>query len=252
MKKLSLTKGVVKIIHDAVDLLFDKAITRFIGRPHGDKRIYIGTKPRVDLTSLFISASAEEHAKADQDILSSLIRIAVGYAEAQRESAKAQTVKAVDAWLNNAHAKGVETDVKTVLGGELEQVWGKAATAMHRIVDTEASNARNTGTLDGVVRVNAAMGIEDPIVYFVVVRDQALCEECKRLHLMADGVTPRLWHLSEIGHGYHKKGQDSPKVGGLHPHCRCSLVTLMPGYGFDKAGMVSYIEPDHDEMKKQR
>jgi hypothetical protein len=29
-------------------------------------------------------------------------------------------------------------------------------------------------------------------------------------------------------------------------------VTLMPGYGFDGKGMVTYIEPDHDELKQQR
>lgn len=250
MKRITLSKGVVKIIHAAVNKLFDRAITRFTGRPIGDKRIYIGPT-RVSLSSLFQAASAEEHARTDMDMLDGLIRIATGYMEAQREAAKSKVHKAVEGWLNEAHAKGVKTDVKTVLGGELAELWGKTTEAVHRIVDTEASNARNMGTLNGVVRVNAAMGINDPIVYFVVVRDNILCEECKRLHLQADGVTPRLWYMSELSHGYHKKGDDAPAVGGLHPHCRCSLVTLMPGYGFED-GAVSYIKPDHDEMAAQR
>jgi hypothetical protein len=43
-----------------------------------------------------------------------------------------------------------------------------------------------------------------------------------------------------LGHGYHKKGEPNPKVGGLHPHCRCTMVTLMPGYGFDAGGMIKF------------
>jgi hypothetical protein len=74
---------------------------------------------------------------------------------------------------------------------------------------------------------------------------------CRRLHLLDNGKTPRVYKLSEVGHGYHKKGQDDPKLGGLHPHCRCTLVTLMPGFGFDKAGMVKYISRTHDEWAKQ-
>jgi hypothetical protein len=47
----------------------------------------------------------------------------------------------------------------------------KAEDGVKRILDTEASNARNMGSLDGIIKVNAFSGIEDPIVYFVVVRD---------------------------------------------------------------------------------
>jgi hypothetical protein len=212
----------------------------------------IGFKPRVTLPSLFGAASSSEGVKPDTSILNSLLEVARGFIDAQRERTKAQTVKAVQSWLHEAHAGGVDTDLETVLGGELAQVFGKAHDGVKRILDTEASNVRNMGTLDGIIKVNAFSGIEDPIVYFVVVRDNTLCEECKRLHLLDDETTPRVWYLSELGHGYHKKGQDRPKVGGLHPHCRCTLVTLMPGYGFDGAGMVDFIALDHDELAKQR
>lgn len=216
------------------------------------KQIYIGAKPRVSLPSLFEAASAEERVRADARLLEGLLDIADGYIEAQRNQTKARTVKAVEAWLNEAQAEGVKTDLQTVLGGELEQVFGKVTSDMHRIVATEATAARNTGTLDGIVRVNASQGIEDPIVYFVVVRDDSLCAECKRLHLLDDETTPRLWYLSELRHSYHKKGDDAPSLNGEHPHCRCSLVTLMPGYGFDGSGMVEFVAVDHDEMKVQR
>jgi len=123
---------------------------------------------------------------------------------------------------------------------------------MRRLIDTEAQNVRNTGVLDGIIKVNAAHDIEDPVIYFVVVRDNYLCPECKRLHLLEDEKTPRLWYLSELGHGYHKKGQSNPKLGGLHPNCRCSLVPLMPGFGFSKDGFTTFRGTKYDAIKEQR
>ncbi len=253
MRSVSLTPGVIKAIYKACDRLFDRAKARFLSKPPIDKRIVINVKPpRESLTSLFTSASTEERAKADQTVQSKLIEIADGYIEAQRSVTKARVVKAVDDWLQQAHTLGVKTDVETILGGELAEVWGQATAGMHKIIATESNNARNTGVLDGIVKVNAGSGIDDPLVYFVVVRDDDLCDECKRLHLQADGITPKIWKLSEVKRGYHKKTDDVPSLGGEHPHCRCSIVTLMPGYGFDKFGSITYVDPDHDEMKNQR
>lgn len=251
-KQTSLTKGVIKAIQAAVDKVFDRAKARFLGTPPTDKRIVFFTKPRVNLPSLFTAAATEERAKADQTVLNKLLEIADGFIEAQRSSTKARVVKAVDDWLQQAHTLGVKTDVETVLGGELAEVWGQASAGMHRIIASESNNARNTGVLDGIIKVNAAGGIEDPLVYFVVVRDKDLCLECKRLHLMPNGVTPRVWRLSEVKRGYHKKTDDVPSLGGEHPHCRCSVATLMPGYGFDKGGSITYVAHDHDELAKQR
>jgi hypothetical protein len=252
MAKATLPRGAIKVINGAVDRVFDRVLMRFLEKPQGDKRIVIGPKPRVTLPSLFRAATASERMKPDEAILASLMEVAKGFLDAQREATKARTVKAVQSWLSEAHASGVDTDLETVLGGELAKVFGKAHDGVRKILDTEASVARNTGTLDGIVKVNAASGIEDPVVYFVIVRDDDVCDDCMRLHMLDDGITPRVWYLSELGHGYFKKGGDRPCVGGLHPHCRCSLVTLMPGYGFDKGGYVEWIGLDHDELAAQR
>jgi hypothetical protein len=252
MAKGTLPRGAVRLISQAVDKVFDRVLQRFLEHPQGDKRIYVGAKPRVTLPSLFRAASASEHVKADEAVLSNLMELAKGFLDAQRAATKARTIKAVQSWLSEAHASGVKTDLETVLGGELASVFGKAHHSVKKILDTEATTARNTGTLDGIIKVNQHRGIEDPVVFFIVVRDNTLCDECKRLHLLPDGKTPRVYHLSDLGHGYHVKGDDKPKVNGLHPHCRCSLNTLMPGYGFDAAGFVDWIGFDHDEVAKQR
>lgn len=245
----------VKMIEKAVDQLFERAKHRVLGPQSVDKRIFAGHvkhDPTFTLPSLFMAAAREEYVGIPNEVvLRTLLGNAGNYIDSYRSSTKAQVVKAVDGWLKQAASEGVETNLDTVLQGELASVWKKTTTDLHRLVDTEASNARNSGVLDGIMKVNAAHGLEDPHVYFVIVRDQHVCEECVRLHMLPDKVTPRVWKMSELGHGYHKRGEDNPKIGGLHPHCRCSIVTLMPGYGF-KDGFVSFIKPEHNEYERQQ
>jgi hypothetical protein len=95
-------------------------------------------------------------------------------------------------------------------------------------------------------------GVEDPTVCFISVNDIHRCEECKRLHTLDDGTTPRLWRLSQVATGYHKKGSPFPSVVGIHPHCRCGLTTVMPGYGFDSQGQVEAKYPGFDAYADQR
>lgn len=63
---------------------------------------------------------------------------------------------------------------------------------------------------------------------------------------MPDGITPRLWKLSEVGSGYHRKGDESPKLGGLHPNCFTGEMKLHT----DK-GMISFAELHRNQEKVQ-
>jgi hypothetical protein len=94
--------------------------------------------------------------------------------------------------------------------------------------------------------------IKDPVVFFIATRDPYLCRECRRLHFLADGVTPRCWYFSEIGEGPHRRGDRRPKKGGLHPNCRCSMALMMPGYGFNREGFVTFVDLDYNEIASQR
>jgi hypothetical protein len=98
--------------------------------------------------------------------------------------------------------------------------------------------------------MNASEAVEDPVVFWIIVRDQYCCDECRDIH-MKDGV-PRVWKMSEVNSGYHKKGDDRPSVEGLHPHCRCQITTLLPGYGFNAAGFVTYKGNGWNEFDYQR
>jgi hypothetical protein len=235
-----------------VDDVFDRLKVRMLGPQSVSKKIYVNYTPHYSLPGIFQQAAKEEGAVANLKHLHQILKVAGSYIDAAREKTKARAVHEVQTFLADAQSKGVATDLETVLGGKLTQIWSETASGVRKIIDSEATHTRNVGTLDGIIRINASVGIEDPWIYFVVVRDASLCEECKRLHLMPDGVTPRVWRLSDVGHGYHHKGESNPKMGGLHPHCRCSLVTLMPGYGFDAKGMISYISRDHNERKRQQ
>jgi len=248
--KARLSPGAVKIIEDAVDEIFNRAKTRLLGRYAGGKTLAVGFLHELTLPGVFEAAAAEEGVKPSEDVLNTVLKIAGNYLDASKLRAKAKIVHGVQSFITGAAHHGVPANVETVLGGQLSKLWVEITNDVSRIIQTETTQARNLSIMDGIVRVNAAAGVEDPNVFFVVVRDISLCPECRRLHLNAGG-TPRVYKLSEVGHGYHKPGEDDPKVGGLHPLCRCVLTTLMPGYGFNKDGMVEYKGPGHDEYAKQ-
>jgi len=76
------------------------------------------------------------------------------------------------------------------------------------------------------------------------------CNECKRLYLLDDGVTPRAFKMSQVTSDYHKKGGNTPSLCGCHPNCRCSLQTVPQGWGY-KGGKISFISKNYDLYKDQ-
>jgi hypothetical protein len=252
VKKPALSKVARAAIEAAVDALFERAKARLLGPdPHkrtalGGKKLVFSLVPDHTLPALFTAATRSEGVRTtNHDLLSGLLKIAGSYLDAHKEKAKAQTVQAVQAFIQDAHRAGVQTDAKTVLGGQLADLWGKVNADVKKVVETETTVARNMGIDDAIQRISAMNGVEDPSVFFVVVRDGKRCSECTRLHLMPDGITPRVWKRSQVSAGYHKKGDDHPKLGGLHPHCRCVMSVLTPGFGFDDKGKVTWKGRDY-------
>lgn len=256
MPRFVLGKMAVRRIHAAIEHLFARAKTRLLGRRHEPKVISFGYSPpqhREDLSlpGIFDFSAQSEGMSPNEALRESLSRVAEQYLTAHQERAKAQVVHAVQSFIHEAEAKGKEVDFKTVLGGELAQLMGRVTTDVKRLVDTEGTRARNVGSVDAITKVNAMLGVEDPVVAFLGPNDNHTCSECLRLYFWTDGVTPRVWKLSEVGHAYHKHGDPDPKVGGLHPHCRHTLVSVTRGHGF-VGGKLTFISPDHDELARQR
>jgi hypothetical protein len=247
-----LGKGATKAVQDAVDALFDRIKARFLGPKLASKSIVVGYDHALSLPGLYEAAAKDSGAAPSDTTLNAILQVASDYIEAQRAKAKAEVVNNVNSFLADAKQKGVDASWRTALEGQLSGQFESITNEVKRIVDSESQNGRAVGALEGITQVNAQVGVDDPIVFFVIVRDDNVCKECMRLHMLEDGTTPRLWYLSEVGNGFHKRGDSSPKVRGLHPHCRCTMTTLMPGWGFDKAGSVTWIGPDHDEISSQR
>jgi hypothetical protein len=244
--------GAIGKIHRAVDEVFDRVKVRVLGPQSVPKRIYVSHAQHYSIPGIFGAASKEEGVVPNLETLQQLLQVAGGYVDSLRERTKARVVREVQAALSEAHRGGVETDLPTVLGGRLSRVWSDTVSGARKIIDAEVQHTKNIGLMEGALKISAAQGVDDPVVFFVVVRDGALCAECKRLHLLEDGAAPRVWKLSEVGSGYHRRGDPNPKVGGLHPHCRCQLTMLSPGYGFSAAGMVQFVGDGHDEWAAQR
>lgn len=247
-----LTQDQIRAIRAAVDRLFGRMKARLLGRRWDVQGIQIGPRPEQTLQGLYEAAAKDDGAEPRKNSAATLAAIVENYLDAIGERTKAQVVADVQAFIGEAQAKGDEPDVGVVLGGRLADTWASVTRDVHRVVDSEAQGARALGALEGIVRINALHNIDDPTVFFVVVRDQHLCSECRRLHLLPDGVTPRVWKLSEVGQGYHRRGENNPKIRGLHPHCRCQNATLLPGWGFSTAGAVEFKGAGHDEYERQR
>jgi len=249
-----LGSGAVKIIQKAIDRLFDLIKGKYLG-PGAVKRWEtkgIAFDRSMSLPGMFEAASQAESTIPNTQRLNQLIEIADSYFESTRERTKAQAVHEIGSFLQDAHAGKIDTDLFTVLEGKLGEIYGQATSSISTIIGAETNKAKNIGLLDGIFKVNAADGVEDPTVFWVIVRDQYCCDECYKLHMLPNGITPRVWKISEATNGYHKKGQDFPSIEGLHPHCRCQITTLLPGYGFNSTGYVTFVSSDWDEYKHQR
>jgi hypothetical protein len=251
---MALSQKAIAAIHNAVDDLFNKVKVRYLGAGAddrtGSKKLVITHNPNLTLPVLYADSASDDGAKPKFATAQSLVDVAKGYLDASQAITRAKVVHAVDSYLRNAQLRGVETNASTVLGGQLAELWGTVTTDIKRILEAEATKARNIGALEGIVKVNAVRGIEDPTVAWLGPNDAETCEECKRVYLMPDKVTPKVYKLSQASSGHHHRGENDPKIQGLHPSCRHSLVTILPGYGFEN-GKISFISPSHDEYSRQ-
>lgn len=253
-----LPKAVSDEVDEKVDELFDRLKLRYLGPQSVDKSLFISWDfskeylKQLSLPGIYEAAVADEGGLPNLETYFGIMETAGNYIDATRERAKASVKTKLAAFMNE---KGPSKDYKQLivaLEGALSETWAKVGYEVQRIIDSEATTARNIGFAEGIERVAASQGIDDPTVFFVVVRDNIRCNECTRLHLLEDKITPRVWKMSELSHDYHKKGDPVPSIHGLHPHCRCSITVLMPGFGFDASGKVTWIKEGWDEFAEQR
>jgi intein/homing endonuclease len=221
------------------------------------KSIIFTSKPNLTLAHLFLkSLGSERPMPQEQEALKNLLSTAEEYIASLRSKTKAQLTESIDSYvkeqaLKNQRASTVE------IKNKINEVLTKARNHFKTIAEAESTKARNMGKALQIGKVAVSQGVQDPNVYYVVIRDGKTCSECVRLHLMPDLVTPRVWKLSEIGFSYHKKGENNPKIAGLHPHCFTEDMLLHTEKGirsfkdlFDSQDSVSVVVDSRIQNRK--
>jgi hypothetical protein len=241
-------------IYELVDEMFDRMAVGLLGEIpslRNKKSIVFTSRPDYTLAHLFLkSLESTRPLPAEEEAMKNILSTAEEYVNSLRSKTKAQLVEKVDAYVREKRMKGFapnSIDIKN----HVQEAFGTAKKHFKVIAEAETTKARNMGRALQIGKVASSQGVSDPNVFFVVIKDGVTCGECIRLHLMPDKVTPKVWKLSEIGFNYHKKGENFPKIAGLHPSCRCFLTFLAPNFGF-KNGQVAYIGEGHDEYKAQK
>lgn len=240
-------------IIQAVEKMFDILSHNLLGdipKLRENKMLMFQVKPRTTLAHLFLqSMNNKEPNHFEKDVLKSILNSSHGYLESLKSKTSSNVVEAVDALVKEAKANGDWVTPDQISAVFREQM-AKTGSHLKLIAEAEATKTRNMGATMDIVTVSKDAGIADPNVFFIIVRDGKACNECVRLHMCEDGVTPRVWKMSELSMGYHKRGESRPSACGEHPHCRCTLSVLSPGYGF-KNGFISFISLKHDEYNEQ-
>ena len=252
---MSLSSSGKQRIEQLVERIFDSMANRLVGYvPNKHKAITFATgKPFTTLANLFLQSANKNLNESEKDMARGLMKTSVNFVSALREKTKSHVVDSVDSMIQSKQRKGelpTEAEIKEVIKKELN----KASSHLEMIVGTESTKIRNAGAVAEITAYGKALKVDDPYCFFLIVKDGKTCKHCLSNHLLSDGVTPRVFKLSEVKQGYltkEERDDGGVSVAGIHPHCRCSLVNLTPGFGFS-GGKVTWIGVGHDEYKKQR
>jgi hypothetical protein len=125
------------------------------------------------------------------------------------------------------------------------------------IVDTELARASNLGAADAIIQNNKPdkKGPAEITVFKQGPNDGATCKHCRRFWFLEDGITPRVYKMTDLMAGGtnigRKQAEWRPTIDLTHPRCRHALQELRPGYGFVGGGL-QFISKEHDEYESQR
>lgn len=128
---------------------------------------------------------------------------------------------------------------------QLREKTGDMMRDWHRIAHTEMWNAKVQGEADAILNNESPLSSKgaDTLVFKRPFNDA--CPKCKQMYLESDGITPRVFKLSELmgnGTNYGKKQADwVATLGVLHPNCRCPLSVKPDNTEFDSQGNLIYV-----------
>lgn len=267
------SKIMQEIMKSYISRLFESLRLQLLGPQHiKGKAIVFSVRdfdPKTTLASNYLNSysyNSIDEKGIDPKAIDKIQDVAASYIDSLEKKSLADMTRIIGSQSDNLvlQAKRDNVSIKEVIQtktgklalqtikAELENQKDKIANSVDRLVTHELHNAQNFGALDGILGASKAMGINDPVVFKVLVDDERLCPVCRKLWLSADGITPKLYKLSEL-----QATSPGPKalvaaVAPQHINCRCVLTTLVPGFAFNETGRIVYIGEGHDEYKKQR
>jgi hypothetical protein len=244
-------------ISKAVEDLFDSLALRILGdmpKLRHKKYLAMSAKPNLNLAHLFVQSMNNRSPNSiERDVLKGMLESSQGYIDTLKGKTKSSVIDRINSLIMEAQAKKETADgrlIHKIINDELS----KAKSHLKMIVESEGTKFRNLGTMMNLTRMAASVGDNDPNLFITEPRDKFTCKDCLKNHFLPDGITPRIFKLSEIKQGYLSKAdRDAGQVSihGQHPNCRASVTYLSRGFGF-KNGSLAYIAQDYDEYQKQR
>lgn len=129
---------------------------------------------------------------------------------------------------------------KSWMATELRKVTSDTKQDWDMVIRSELKNNQLEGMAESIVNGSSVYSIdkEDTIVFKKPNPDA--CEHCKKHYLERDGITPKLFKLSELmanGTNIGRKVSEwRPTLAILHPHCQCDLHVMPKNATFDENG----------------
>lgn len=249
---MKLTRKQQKAVQFEVDDLYNKLQARLLGRFFKGPKIYFeiveNTDPLDTMEGMFryaLNTLYGPKVDVNENILKLLTDTTKNYLDAAKLKARNQVIHDIFG------AKNIDEVVDLV-----EENMDKATSYINTLLVTEVRNVSATAEKDGIAQVAADMGVEDPHVCKVGVKDSVTCKVCKHLWWQDYNKNiPKVYKLSELKDGYNKSqklGKAEATVLPTHPHCRCVLTFIPPGFSFNDSGMLTFKGLKHDEWEHQR
>jgi hypothetical protein len=180
----------------------------------------------------------------DREKLNDILEVTANYLEAER----LRSINKVKKGIESAETKGDALRAITEAINDATKYVNLLATNEARIVQAYAER-------DGIERIAADVGVEDPVVAFLGRYDSKTCKFCLHMYHMPNPIIPRAFKLSSVRQGYFKaKEWDGQEIfnAPLHPNCRHVMTFIPPGYGFDASGRITYVGPNYDVVQEQK
>jgi hypothetical protein len=152
---------------------------------------------------------------------------------------ESQKLKTINHILMAAEESETLDNLDELLTDEMD----KATKYIKKVVATDLRNVQANAEREGIEKLGASIGVEDPEVAKLGVIDDKLCKTCKKLwHDDSNIKKPKVYKMSMLKEGYMKSHKNpEPTISASHPHCRHVLTMIPPGYGFNERGNLEFM-----------